>query len=95
MRETRPSVLYGDFLACDAFDVSARLADIAAPTIILCGAEDRMTPPKHSAFLKARIRGASIEILPDAGHMLMLEKPDEVAARIEVFVNTLKYRPGG
>ena len=95
MRETRPSVLYGDFLACDAFDMSARLADIAAPTIILCGAEDRMTPPMYSAFLKARIRGAGLDILPDAGHMLMLEQPDEVAARVELFVNTIKYRPGG
>jgi len=95
MRETRPSVLYGDFLACDAFDMSARLADIAAPTIILCGAEDRMTPPMYSAFLKARIRGAGLDILPDAGHMLMLEQPDEVAARIELFVNTIEYRPGG
>jgi len=95
MRETRPSVLYGDFLACDAFDMSARLADIAAPTVILCGTEDRMTPPKYSAFLKARIRGAGLDILPDAGHMVMLEKPDEVAARIELFVNTIRHRPGG
>ena len=95
MSDTRPSVLHGDFLACHAFDMSARLSDIAAPAVILCGAEDRMTPPKYSAFLKARIPGASLEVLPDAGHMLMLEQPDEVAARIELFVNTLRYLPGG
>jgi pimeloyl-ACP methyl ester carboxylesterase len=94
LRETRPAVLHGDVLACDAFDITPRLADIAVPTVILCGAEDRMTPPRYSAFLQARIRGASLDILPNAGHMVMLEQPDEVAAQIEMFVNSMQYRPG-
>jgi pimeloyl-ACP methyl ester carboxylesterase len=94
LRETRPSVLHGDLLACNAFDMTARLADMAVPTIILCGAEDNMTPPKYSAFLQARIHGASLNILPGAGHMVMLEQPDEVAAQTELFVNSIQYRPG-
>jgi pimeloyl-ACP methyl ester carboxylesterase len=94
LRETRPSVLHGDLLACDAFDMTARLADIAVPTAILCGGEDKMTPPKYSAFLQARIRGATLEVVRNAGHMVMLEQPDEVAAQIELFVNGIQYRPG-
>ena len=37
MRATDPSVVQADFIACDNFDVSRRLADIAIPTLILAG----------------------------------------------------------
>jgi pimeloyl-ACP methyl ester carboxylesterase len=94
LAETRPAVLHGDFLACDAFDVTARLAEIDVPTAILCGAEDKMAPPKYSRLLQARIRGASLDILEGAGHMVLLEQPEPVASRIDAFVNGIKYRPG-
>lgn len=94
MAETRPSVLYGDFLACDAFDVTDRLSKVSAPTLILCGAEDKMTPVKNSEFLQENIPGAQMEILPGAGHMLMLEQPDRVAVLLADFLNSIPYRPG-
>ena len=94
MTETRPSVLYGDFLACDAFDVRNRLSTISVPTLILCGAEDKMTPVKNSVYLRDNIPGARMEILPGAGHMLMLEQPDRVAELLADFLNSIPYRPG-
>lgn len=86
MLETRPSVLHADFMACNAFDVMSDLSRVKTRTLILCGAEDKMTPPKFSEFLRGAIPGAELEIIPDAGHMLMLEKPDEVAALLERFL---------
>ena len=94
MRETRPSVLHGDFLACDSFDATGCLGRINAPTAIICGEDDRMTPPWCSEFLRRTIRGATSEIVPAAGHMVMLEQPDLVAEHIDRFLNSLAYHPG-
>ena len=94
MRETRSSVLHGDFLACQAFDATAMSAELAVPTLIVCGAEDRMTPPHYSHWLRSHIAGARLELVAQAGHMVMLEQPDVVAALLDQFVGSLEYRPG-
>jgi pimeloyl-ACP methyl ester carboxylesterase len=91
MAETRPAVLYGDLLACDAFDVTDRLAEIRQPTLVVCGAEDVMTPVRSAQFLAAAIPGARLEIIPDAGHMVMIEQPDAAAAVLARFVSELPY----
>jgi pimeloyl-ACP methyl ester carboxylesterase len=91
MGEVRPSVLHSDFLACDAFDVSERLPDILTPTIVVCGAEDKMTPVRFSQHLVDNIPDAHLEILPDAGHMVMLEKPEEVAEVLRAFMGDITY----
>jgi pimeloyl-ACP methyl ester carboxylesterase len=94
MAEVRPPVFHGDLLACEAFDVREQLAHISAPTLIVCGAADRMTPPRYSEFLAQHIAGSRFEMVPDAGHMVMLEKPDEVAGLLGDFLGTISYRPG-
>lgn len=81
-----PEVLHGDFLACDEFDVMERLEEIQCATLVLCGEADQLTPPKYSSFLHQRIAGAMLSIIPDAGHMVMLEQPGLVNHAIEVFL---------
>lgn len=71
---TGAQVAHDDFAACDAFDVRARLGEIRAPTLIVCGAEDKMTPPKYAEFLAQNIAGAELYILENAGHLVMLEQ---------------------
>jgi pimeloyl-ACP methyl ester carboxylesterase len=78
MIETGPAVLLRDFLACSVFDVRARLGDLRVPTVVVCGAEDRMTPPALGEELARSIPDARRVVIEGAGHMLMLEKPDEV-----------------
>jgi pimeloyl-ACP methyl ester carboxylesterase len=73
MSETRSPVLHGDFLACDMFDIMDKLPRVQTRTVILCGAEDAMTPLKFSETLRDGIPGAQLEIVPGAGHMVMLE----------------------
>jgi pimeloyl-ACP methyl ester carboxylesterase len=87
--ETRPAVLYGDFLACDSFNVMDKLKKLNAPTLIVCGEEDRMTPLKYSEYLCDGISGAHLETIPGAGHMVMLEQPAKVADVLNRFLNTL------
>jgi pimeloyl-ACP methyl ester carboxylesterase len=94
MAETRPSVLYGDLLACDAYNVTDQLSKVSAPTYILSGALDKMVPLKNSEFLRDNIPGAQMTILPNAGHMLMLEQPDQTQDQLSGFLNTIPYHPG-
>lgn len=94
LAETRLPVLHGDLLACDAFDASGRLASISAPTLIVCGAADKMTAPIHSVYLREHIAGARLEIVADAGHMVMLEKPEVVAQLLSDFLDSVLYQPG-
>lgn len=91
MAATSPDVLYNDFAACNAFDVTDRLGEIAAPTVVVCGAEDRMTPPKYAAYLRDKIPGATLHLIEGAGHMVMLEKPEKVTA---ILADSLPFRAG-
>lgn len=91
MAETRQSVLYGDFLACDEFDVMERVSNIHAPTLLICGSLDRMTPPNRSEYLREQIEGAQLHIVEGAGHMVMIEQPDEVARLLAEFVDQISY----
>jgi pimeloyl-ACP methyl ester carboxylesterase len=74
----RPEVVVNDFRACDRFDRMGRLDEIRWPTLILCGSEDRLTPPKYSQYLADRIPHATFVPVDRAGHMVMLEKAGEV-----------------
>lgn len=79
---TPPGLLHADLAACDAFDVMARLGELRVPALVVCGTDDRLTPPKYAAFLAERIAGARRVLVPGAGHLVMLERPAEVAAAI-------------
>ncbi len=92
MLKMRPPVLLGDFLACNEFNVIDQLEKITVPTIIICGAEDKMTPPKFSELLHAGVAKSTLHILDHAGHMVMLEQPDEVADLLKQFLDKLPAR---
>jgi pimeloyl-ACP methyl ester carboxylesterase len=84
---SNPDVFLNDYLACTSFDVRDRLGEITAPTLILCGDDDRMTPPKWSQYLHSNIPNSREPlIIRDAGHMLPLEKPTECASLIQGFL---------
>ena len=79
-------VFLNDYLACQGFDARARLPEITARTLIVCGDKDRMTPPKWSHYLHANIAGSELYFVKDSGHMLSLEKPDALASVIQAFL---------
>jgi len=91
MAEVRPSVTYGDLLACNSFDEMDRIGQIRQPTLILCGVEDQMTPVRYSQYLADSIPGAVLKTIPDAGHMVMLEQPQSVAKALLDFLAGLAY----
>jgi pimeloyl-ACP methyl ester carboxylesterase len=89
LMKCRPEVLYGDFLACDRFDIMNEVEKIDLPTLILCGEEDELTPVKYSHFLQNRIKGSKLEVLPHAGHMVMMESAKAFNEKIGGFISTL------
>ncbi|MEZ0395288.1 MAG: alpha/beta fold hydrolase [Anaerolineales bacterium] len=91
MAGTRPTVFYGDLLACNHLDLSSRLSNVRVPTLILCGSQDRTTPLSFSEDLASGIRGAALQILDGAGHMLMLEQPRRVAGLLRLFLQTIPW----
>jgi pimeloyl-ACP methyl ester carboxylesterase len=63
-----------------------RLGALACPTLVICGEDDGMVPPENSRQLAAAIPGARLELIPQCGHLDMLEKPHEVARLIFDFI---------
>ncbi len=89
LTEVRPSVLQGDYAACDGFDVMGQIDSIQLPSLILCGSEDVLTPPRYSRFLAGKMPNARLSIVPDSGHMVILERPETVAAELKAFVDSV------
>lgn len=89
MLNTGPQTLLGDYLACDQFDVTSRLGQILVPTLILCGAEDVLTPPKYSQYLKDNLPNAQVHIVERSGHMVTLEQPDVAAKLVKQFLDEI------
>lgn len=67
-------------------DATAMLPSIAVPTLVVCGAEDGLTPPADSEALHRGIRGSRLLILPGAGHLSNLEAPDAFSAAVTDFL---------
>ena len=63
-----------------------RLHRIEAPTLVVWGREDRLTPVVYADEFGKRIRGARVEIVDGAGHEVPLEKLDVVARMVLDFV---------
>jgi len=86
MKAAGPEVAYGDFYACDRFDVRDRIGAIDLPCLVLCGSEDKLTPPSLSRKLHDAIRGSRMEIIPHAGHMVMVEQFQAFNERVLDFI---------
>jgi pimeloyl-ACP methyl ester carboxylesterase len=78
-----------DYTACDRFDVMSELASISAPTLVVVGSLDKLTPPKYSAYLHEHIAGSTLSVTERAGHIVMAEKPAEVNTLISQFLQKM------
>ncbi|MBM4423311.1 MAG: alpha/beta hydrolase [Chloroflexi bacterium] len=88
--QANPEVLASDYAACNVFDVRDRVSQIKTPTLVIGGADDKMTPEKYSRYLAEQIPGAQLRLFPGAGHMVMLEQADEVTEAMRKFVAGLE-----
>lgn len=84
-----PEVLYSDYAACNAFDAISRVSQIRLPALVIGGLADKLTPEKYSRYLAEQIAGAQLRLFEGAGHMVMLERAEEVTGAIAGFCGTL------
>ncbi|GAI25036.1 unnamed protein product [marine sediment metagenome] len=82
-------VQLNDFLCCDKFDILEKVHQIKVPTLVFCGSEDVMTPPKYSSYLAARIEGAKLIVVDGGTHYFFAEKPEVANQAIEQFLQGL------
>jgi pimeloyl-ACP methyl ester carboxylesterase len=78
-----PASLATDLAACDAYrGAPTAAARIRCPTLLLLGAEDRMTPPVPAKGFASRIAESRVAVLPGVGHMVMTEDPAATLAAL-------------
>ncbi len=67
-------------------DAGAVLDQIRCPTLLLTGREDGWSTPAQHAAMAAKIGGSELVLVPDCGHMSMLERPAEVDAALRAWL---------
>ncbi|MDH3254204.1 MAG: alpha/beta hydrolase [Acidobacteriota bacterium] len=73
----------------DAFqrlDATEALAHITCPTLVVVGELDALKPPRCSREIADRISTSELLLVPDAGHAVIIEKPEEVNAALLGFI---------
>lgn len=90
--KTDPKAFIAGTETIERTDLGPLLPLIAAPTLLLAGAEDNMTPfnpaPSGIGFstVAKTVPGAELHVLDDCGHYLVLEQPQEAARLIVDFI---------
>ncbi|WP_323449716.1 alpha/beta fold hydrolase [Streptomyces yaizuensis] len=84
MIESTPIDVVAEFYpAFEEHDKTAALPGLAGlPVLVLAGEKDLVTPSGHSEEIAALLPGAELVIVPDAGHLVMLERPEAVTDRL-------------
>ena len=89
LRSCRAETILKDLQAAKAMDLTQQATGLDVPTLILCGSQDRLTPPALSADLKGLIPGSRLTLVEGAGHMLLLEAPARVNEEVLNFAKSL------
>lgn len=74
--------------ALNASPLDPELPRIAAPTLIVASEKDRHCPPKAAEIIAAGVEGSKLEVIAGAGHAIPVEKPQELPALINSFLES-------
>jgi len=84
-----PKLFFNDFSACNSFDMLDKLGDINTRTLILTAEEDRLTPVKYGEYLNSHIPNSQMHTIKQAGHMMMLEQPQQFNQLLQEYITQL------
>lgn len=90
MAEATPPNIYDQQTAItlSRIDSRPRLRLLTMPTLILCGADDRICPPALSIEMADAIPHTRLRLIDGAGHYLPIEQPERVASEISAWLAT-------
>jgi pimeloyl-ACP methyl ester carboxylesterase len=91
-RATPPEGYAGCCDALAAYDVTDRLAEIAAPTRVVAGAEDPGTPPAVGQAMADAIPGADLVVIAGAAHIANVARPEELNAAVRAHLTATTGR---
>src|SRR5260370_533245 len=84
LEQCRPGVLFNDLAACNTYQGAlAAAAQIKIPTTFILGERDMMTPARAGKTLAAAMPNSRTVLLSGAGHMMMVERRDELLASLQ------------
>jgi pimeloyl-ACP methyl ester carboxylesterase len=87
LEKAAPGVLHADLSACNAYETGmTAAAKVSCATTLILGERDQMTPLAGGRSLAALIENARTIVLPGAGHMSMIERPDEVLEALKASI---------
>lgn len=69
------------------FDASSSVDEIESPTLVLHGDRDRVVPPSNAALLAEKLPDARLRVLPEAGHLVFIERSEEANREILAFLD--------
>jgi len=70
--------------------ILSRLGEISVPTLVMVGDEDASLPPAYSEEIAAGIPGARLVVVPAAGHLSALERPEFVTDEMQRFLASVQ-----
>jgi pimeloyl-ACP methyl ester carboxylesterase len=86
LNRVRQNVLFADCSASQNFKPAAFSEKAKFPVFLLAGGEDQISPVAEVRKLKQNFSDVRMEIIPDAGHMLIFEQPQRVKEMLAIFL---------
>jgi 3-oxoadipate enol-lactonase len=83
---------YQQLMAGARFDISRDVGNVVSPTLVIHGTDDRYVPLANAVALADAIPGAKLRILDGAGHLVFIERAEEVNKEIVSFLKPRKPR---
>lgn len=75
-------------------DARGHLAQLRCPVLVMCGEDDRLTPPERSREIASLVPQGQLVLVPRCGHMLTMERPDVVNATLAAWLAWVSPVPG-
>jgi pimeloyl-ACP methyl ester carboxylesterase len=92
--DTPPDARAAVGVALSSMDLWHAVANITVPTLVIAGADDRLTPPAHAhRIMQALPDPTGLVELPETGHMSPLERPVEVAEALQRLIRDTASAP--
>lgn len=70
-------------------DFRPMLRHVHCPTLVIAGSDDRLCPPDAQHVLHRGLKGSTLHMIDGAGHLALLQRPDEIAQAVAAWLHTV------